>query len=76
MKKTAIDIPIKANVMAARSQMDRGRNAERIPIGIPTSSQMTAAPTASWIVTHIRSTSTCFSGARRTKDFPSPGQPY
>ena len=55
MKKTGIEIPISAKVIAARSQMDRGRKADRIPIGIPTNNQMIAAPTASWIVTHIRS---------------------
>ena len=76
MKNTGIEIPIRANVIAARSQMDRGRKAERIPMGIPTNSQMTAAPTASWIVTHMRWTRTSFSGARSTNDFPRPGQPY
>ena len=40
--------------MARRSPTDRGRSAERIPIGIPMTIHTTAAPTASCPVMIIR----------------------
>ncbi len=76
MKNTGIEIPTSAKNIAPRSNRDRGRKADRIPMGIPTSNQMMAAPTASWIVTNARSRITGFRGARRTNDWPSPGQPH
>ena len=53
-QKIGIDTPTIAKIMAARSATDRRRTADRMPIGIPRSSQITAAPIARTPVIGIR----------------------
>ncbi len=53
-QKTGMETPIRANTMPARSQIEPLRTAEMMPIGTPIASQITAAPTASVIVTGSR----------------------
>ena len=45
--KVGIDTPVSTNTVAPRSQTLRGRRAASTPTLIPSSIQMTAAPTAS-----------------------------
>ena len=76
MKKTGIEMPTIARPIALRSMRERGRRAERMPIGIPTINQTIAAPIASCIVTNIRPKTMFLSGVREVNDRPRPGQPY
>ena len=46
------------------------------PMGIPISSHITAAPSASCSVMNIRSIRIGRSGSRSVNDFPNPGHPY
>ena len=75
-QKTGADTPKSANPMARRSPRERGRSAERTPIGMPSRSHTSAAPAASWAVTTRRLAMIGFRGARELNENPSPGQPY
>ena len=62
-----------------RSSVEAGTgavSAERIPMGIPTSSQMMAAPTASWTVTHARSIDHRLERCTQDERLPEPGHPH
>ena len=55
MKKIGSETPASATPIAARSKTLPRRSAESTPVATPAISQMTAAPTASEIVTGSRS---------------------
>jgi hypothetical protein len=75
-QNTGADTKNRANSIDARSIREPRLIAETMPMGMPMHSQTRAAPTASEMVTQIRSKSRSFTGERVTKENPSPGQPY
>ena len=74
-QNTGADTPNSANPMATRSKLDRGRSAERIPMGMPRRSQKNAAPMARLMVTLKRSSRMGFRQDRLVNENPSPGHP-
>ncbi len=63
--------PMSTNTIAARSSSDRGRTAERIPIGSEIASQKIAPPKTSDAVTGAVRAITSFTSSRLTNDSPS-----
>src|ERR671925_2108159 len=67
------EIPISTNTMADRSNSDRGRSAERIPIGTAISIQTTAPPNTREAVTGAASFTISVTGWRVAYERPSDG---
>src|SRR5215510_13861217 len=63
-QKTGAETPMSANTIDARSMKLPRLTAEMMPIGIPISTQVMAAPTASAIVTGSRLKISSFTGTK------------
>ena len=73
MKKIGSDTPASAMPMAPRSNTVPRRRAEITPMLTPATSQMSAAPTTSEMVTGARSSSSGHTGCFVMKEYPRQG---
>src|SRR5262249_51711837 len=73
VKKIGSETPASATLIAARSNTLPRRSAESTPVATPASNQMIAAPTASEIVTLIRSTRSGQTGFWVMNEYPKQG---